>query len=264
MMGPLDATTKVKVYPLTEENLAIHTQSFPPCKDARRRHARLFVENQRPVIEMELILEEQRAKEISSYIPISIDDVNNKINFHDPFNEQQHQEHSKKKKNWFNRLTHWIRLDNNGNNKKEKRRHRSWSAGITTEKEEREHHTEDNNTIQCQQQKRDSGISIFNKSNSTGKRRSSSIARSTTKIVSIPIVRQPKLSPSPKQQMWQQPKTQQQQNDELIAFKYPKMVQKIAGQAITNPFDCGEKLNSPPIHHHHQNPTSTYCIITTT
>ncbi|CAO3611331.1 unnamed protein product [Mucor hiemalis] len=148
------------VYPLTEENLAIHTSTFPPSKDARRSHARIFVENQRPVVEMELILEQQREQEISSFIPI----LHNETTSH---NEQQQGE---KKRNWLYRLTHWIRLDNS----KKRRYHHSWSAGA-----EKDINC-NSSTLICQ--KRDSGISLFHP-----KRRSSSIQRSIIPTVAPPV-----------------------------------------------------------------------------
>lgn len=185
------------VYPLTEENLAIHTKSFPPCKEARRSHARLFVENQRPVVEMELMLEQQRELEISSFIPISNNiNMNNEtiLNNNEEFKQQQQK---KKKRNWLYRLTHWIRLDK----KSEKRRyhHYSWSAGM--EEKEINHNA---STLICQ--KRDSGISLFHL-----KRRSSSIRKSM-----IPTIAPPSPPPPPPVK----------EEEELIAFKYPKMVRK--------------------------------------
>lgn len=190
---------------------------FPPCKDARRRNARLFVENQRPVIEMELILEEQREQEIASFVPISQGEEE----------ERQQQQQQKKYKNWLKRLTHWIRLDSIKHNNERSRRHFSWSAGTEKEEEKkRQQQQRDTTTIVSindngssvlcqnqQQQQHDSGISMF-----SSKRRSAPfIVRSSA---SIPIARQSKFSPS--------------QHDEFIAFKYPKMVHRRASHAVVD------------------------------
>lgn len=205
---------------------------FPPCKDARRRNARLFVENQRPVIEMELILEEQREQEIASFVPISQGEEEERqqqrIQFTDPFEGGgQQQKQQKKYKNWLKRLTHWIRLDSIKHNNERSRRHFSWSAGTEKEEEKkRQQQQRDTTTIVSindngssvlcqnqQQQQHDSGISMF-----SGKRRSAPfIVRSSA---SIPIARQPKFSPS--------------QHDEFIAFKYPKMAHRRASHAVVD------------------------------
>lgn len=151
VLGPNDLSDNV--FPLTEENLAIHTNSvsniyiffwcnaylddlflflfqFPPSREARRRQVRLFVEDQRPVVKMYLILEKQRTQEIESFIPDELPDI------------KFIQQGTTKNKTWLKRLTHWIH----------KRRNRG-------------HHDI------CQ--KRDSGISFFSKHHST---RSSRIA----------------------------------------------------------------------------------------
>lgn len=146
VLGPRDV--EENIYPLTMENLAIHTNNvsasfeitmlilltflskFPPSKEARRRQVRLFVEDQRPVVKMYLILEKQRTQEMESYIPDELPIIK--------FTQQG----TAKKKTWLKRLTHWIY----------KRRHKG-------------HHDI------CQ--KRDSGISFFSKHHST---RSSRIA----------------------------------------------------------------------------------------
>lgn len=54
--------------PLTEKNLEIHTQQYPPCKEARRRHARLYVKHQQPFVTKELQLMAERTQEIHSLI----------------------------------------------------------------------------------------------------------------------------------------------------------------------------------------------------
>ncbi|KAI8075629.1 hypothetical protein BDF21DRAFT_495131, partial [Thamnidium elegans] len=64
VLGPL------KQDPLTEENLALHTKNFPPCKDARRRNTRLFVQDQKPLILLQIKLEKQRLQEIELLPPI--------------------------------------------------------------------------------------------------------------------------------------------------------------------------------------------------
>jgi hypothetical protein len=165
---------------------------------------------------MELILEEQREQEISSFIPNDLifadtkeGDTNKFCNF---FGDEKQQN----KKSWIKQLTHWIRLDSIMVGK-EKRRYLSWSAG--TEKENAKHHAivgEDSSEIICQQE-RDSGISILNHHhNQNGKCRSSTSIMRSSRISSIPIARQPKFSPT------------QEQHDDLITFKYPKMVRRAA------------------------------------
>ncbi|KAL9541073.1 hypothetical protein MBANPS3_009324 [Mucor bainieri] len=186
------------ICPLTEENLAIHTQNFPPSKDARRRNCRLFVESQIPVVAMELKLQQQREREISSLEAqepsATIDFVNP---FHDP-NEPLEEERSRRSK-WFTKLKQWIRMDSG--TKQNKTRHLSWSAG--TEKED--HKIIDNTACQ----KRDSGISIFSNNNQHGKQR-----RRSSPIAAIPITRQPKFSPP------------HDPHEEIIAYQYPRRMRR--------------------------------------
>lgn len=166
------------------------------------------------------MLEEQREQEISSFSPILLDE---NINFSNPFMDQQ-----VKKKNWLNKLTHWIRSDSsNHDSKEDNKRQRSRSAVSELDR--------DYTKEICQ--KRDSGISFFHHYTTAGKRRSSSIARSS-KFVPIPIVRQPKFSPPVNGQ-------QQREQDEFIAFKYPKMVRKSGDHITTNEKNsCSNNLNS--------------------
>jgi hypothetical protein len=183
---------------------------------------------------MEMLLEVEREKEISSFLLLEQENI---INFSDPFNneqQKQQQQQQQRKKNWLNKLTHWIRLDSNG--KEEKRRQRSRSA--VTELIDNRDHTIKEEEI-CQ--KRDSGISFFHQYK-TGKRRSSSIARSST-FAPIPIVRQPKFSPPPLLE------------NEFVAFKYPKMVRKsgVSHAVNENNVNC-KNLTSPSMNfasHHH-------------
>lgn len=147
---------------------------------------------------MELKLQQQREKEISSLEAqaptANIEFVNP---FHDP-NESLEEERSRRSK-WFTKLKHLIRMDSG--TKQNKTRHLSWSAGT-----EREDHKMGDTTA-CQ--KRDSGISIFSNNNNHGKQR-----RRSSPIAAIPITRQPKFSPS------------NDPNEELITYQYPRMRRK--------------------------------------
>ncbi|KAF1805493.1 hypothetical protein V8B55DRAFT_1355268 [Mucor lusitanicus] len=187
------------ICPLTEENLAIHTQNLPPSKDARRRNCRLFVESQIPVVAMELKLQQQREREISDLEAQSTANIEFANPFHDP-NEPLEEERSRRSR-WFTKLKHWIRMDS-GTRQQNKTRHLSWSAG--TEKED---HKMVDATTACQ--KRDSGISIFSNNHQQSKQR-----RRSSPIAAIPITRQPKFSPS------------NDPHEELITYQYPRMRRK--------------------------------------
>ena len=140
---------------------------------------------------MEMKLQQQREIEISCLE--AQENIQFVHSFNDP-NEPLEEEKSRRSK-WFNKLKHWIRIDSRV--KQSKTRHLSWSAGTEME---------DHKMVDTTCQKRDSGISIFSSNHS--KRRSSPIA-------SIPISRQPKFSPP-----------NDINNEDLIAYQYPKMRRK--------------------------------------
>ncbi|KAI8968027.1 hypothetical protein BDF20DRAFT_839852 [Mycotypha africana] len=195
------------VYPLTEENLAIHTSCMAPqSQEEKLRNLILFVQNQHnTLLEQQQQQQQQREPGDDSIRFVRTDSV---ASFRDDGEQLQHycgNKNSKeiKKTNWLKKFAKWLRTSDQQQqqerkpevkNKNKSRRHLSWSAGINLKKA----HTVD--LLPDQQQhnafkKRDSGFSsrffFHSISNENCNKRTN---QQQQQLNSIPIIRQPKFS----------------------------------------------------------------------